>query len=91
MLSFIKDFKDLRRMNRLILGDVGCGKTIVAFLSLIINSKCGYQGTMIAPTEVLAVQHYNNFINTFKDLNLNVRLLTGSTSSKEKKEIYFLR
>ncbi len=86
--DIIGDYKNLRRMNRLILGDVGCGKTIVAFLSLILNKKCGYQGTMIAPTEVLAIQHYNNFLKTFNGLDINARLLTGSTSAKERKEIY---
>ena len=86
--DIVNDFKDLRRMNRLILGDVGCGKTIVAFLSLILNKECGYQGTMIAPTEVLSIQHYNNFIKTFSDLDINVKLLTGSTTVKERKEIY---
>ena len=86
--DIINDFKNLRRMNRLVLGDVGSGKTIVAFLSLILNSKCGYQGTMIAPTEVLAQQHYNSFVNIFKDLNIKVSLLTGSTSFNDKKQIY---
>ena len=58
--EIIEDFRSLRRMNRLVLGDVGSGKTIVAFISLILNKESGYQGCMIAPTEVLAIQHFEN-------------------------------
>ena len=87
MHDVLDDFNNLKRMNRLVLGDVGSGKTIVAFLSMILNSKVGYQSAMLAPTEVLAVQHYKNFKNTFKLLNLNVALLTGSTTKEEKKVI----
>ena len=85
--DIIKDFRSLRRMNRLILGDVGSGKTIVAFLSLLLNKGSSYQGCMIAPTEVLAIQHYENFLKTFKDIDCNVALLTGSTSNQEKIKI----
>lgn len=85
--DIVNDFKGLRRMNRLILGDVGSGKTIVAFLSLILNKEAGYQGCMIAPTEVLAIQHYENFLNTFKDINYNVVLLTSNTSKQDKLKI----
>lgn len=79
------DFNKEKRMNRLILGDVGSGKTIVAFISIILNKRCGYQSALLAPTEVLAKQHYDNFIKL--NYNLNIELLTGSTKSKEKKEI----
>ena len=81
----INDFKDEKRMNRLVLGDVGSGKTIVSFIACLINKECGYQSAILAPTEVLANQHYENFTKLFPDIN--VRLLTGSTSAKDKKLI----
>lgn len=78
------DFKSTSRMNRLILGDVGSGKTIVAFISLYINYLAGFQGVLMAPTELLALQHYNNIISTFKNMNVNVCLLTSSTKKKDR-------
>ena len=75
------------RMNRLIQGDVGSGKTIVAFISLYINYLSGYQGAFMAPTEVLAEQHYQNIKKLFKDYNIKIELLTGSFKAKERKEI----
>lgn len=78
------DFKSTSRMNRLILGDVGSGKTIVAFISLYINYLAGFQGVLMAPTELLALQHYNNIISTFKNINVNVCLLTSSTKKKDR-------
>ena len=74
-----------KRMNRLIQGDVGSGKTIVAFLALYLNYISGYQGALMAPTEVLAYQHYQNIIKLFPDLK--IQLLTGSLKQKEKKQI----
>ena len=74
------------RMNRLLQGDVGSGKTIVSFVSLYINYLSGYQGDLMAPTEVLAIQHYNNIKKLFKDIN--IALLIGKTTKKEKKAIY---
>ena len=71
-------------MNRLLQGDVGSGKTIVAFLAMYYNSICGYQSALMAPTEILAIQHYNNIKEVFKDLNIEIALLTGSISKKEK-------
>ena len=85
LVDILNDFKGLKRMNRLVLGDVGSGKTIVAFLSILLNRKAGYQSAMLAPTEVLAVQHFESFNKLFKDLGVNVKLLTGSTSLEEKK------
>lgn len=79
------DFNNLKRMNRLILGDVGSGKTIVSFVAILLNKKAGYQSALLAPTEVLAVQHFNNFTSLFKDVN--VGLLVGSLTKKEKNEI----
>ena len=83
--DIISDFRSEKRMNRLILGDVGSGKTIVSFIACLINMTCGYQSAILAPTEVLANQHYENFINLFP--NVRVKLLTGSTSLKDKKLI----
>ncbi len=77
-------------MNRLIQGDVGSGKTILAFLSLIMCAANGYQGAMMAPTEVLARQHYETLVNMQKKYGLQIHpvLLTGSTPARERKEIY---
>lgn len=77
-------------MNRLIQGDVGSGKTILAFLALIMCVANGYQGAMMAPTEVLAAQHYETLLQLQKQYQLPVRpvLLTGSTPVRERREIY---
>lgn len=87
-LKSVKDIYDdltsSNRMNRLLQGDVGSGKTIVSFIALYINYLAGYQGALMAPTEILASQHYQNFIKLFP--NLNVVLLTGKLKAKEKKE-----
>lgn len=82
------DMKSDKCMTRLIQGDVGCGKSIIAFLTLIIAAKNDYQGAMLAPTEVLAIQHYNELSELIKTLNININvvLLTGST--KRKKSVY---
>ena len=89
-LKSIKDiYNDLlsnKRMNRLLQGDVGSGKTIIAFLSIIINYFSGYQSALMAPTEILANQHYQNFMNLFSSYGITVELLTGKT--KNKKDIY---
>lgn len=83
-----KDLCDKRRMNRLLQGDVGSGKTIVAFIACYINFLSGYQSAFMAPTEILAVQHYDNAIKLFKDTKIRVELLTSSTTKKKKEEIY---
>ena len=86
----IKDiYNDLtsdKRMNRLLQGDVGSGKTIVSFTALYINYLSGYQGVLMAPTEILAIQHYNNLKKQFP--NINIGLLTGKLKVREKKYIY---
>ena len=79
------DLTSSNRMNRLIEGDVGSGKTIVAFTSLYINYLSGYQGVLMAPTEVLALQHYSNIKKYMK--NINIEILTGSTKNKDRKDI----
>lgn len=81
------DLMNIQSMNRLLQGDVGSGKTIVAIISLYINYLSGYQGVLMAPTEVLANQHYNNITNLFKDYNINVKLLTGNIKAKERREL----
>ena len=87
--EIIKDLGSKGRMNRLLQGDVGSGKTIVSFVALIINYYSGYQGALMAPTEILATQHYNNLVKFLKDYkDIKVALLTGSTPKKDKTKIY---
>lgn len=71
-------------MNRLVQGDVGSGKTIVALIALFNVIMNGYQGAMMAPTEILAKQHYYEAEKLFKEFNINIELLTGSTTEKNK-------
>ncbi len=82
------DLETDQRMNRLVLGDVGSGKTIVAVIAILANHLSGYQSAFMAPTEILAKQHYESIKNYFSQLNLNVALLMGHLKSKEKTEIY---
>lgn len=85
-----KDMSSNRVMNRLVQGDVGCGKTIIAFLSLIDIVAKGYQGALMVPTEVLATQHYENLLELKEkySLNINPVLLTGSITAANKRKIY---
>lgn len=85
--EIIDDMCSEKVMNRLVQGDVGSGKTVVALLAL---SECvfnGYQGALMAPTEILAQQHYESFTETFEDIGINVELLTGSVTKKQKEGI----
>jgi ATP-dependent DNA helicase RecG len=75
------------QMNRLLQGDVGSGKTIVALLAMLLAIDNGYQACMMAPTEILAQQHYNSILELLKDMPLSLKLLTGSTKVAERKEI----
>jgi len=75
------------QMNRLLQGDVGSGKTIVALLSMLIAADNGYQSCLMAPTEILAQQHYISLTDLLKDTGITVRILTGSTKIKERREI----
>ena len=83
----LHDLKDKKRMNRLLLGDVGSGKTIVATVLLYANFLSGYQGVFMAPTEILATQHFFNTHALFQACNVQVDLLVGSMSKKEKDNI----
>ena len=74
-------------MSRLLQGDVGSGKTIIAIISLLIVLEKGQQGALMVPTEVLATQHYKNLINYFNPLSVSVELLTGNTPQKRRREI----
>jgi ATP-dependent DNA helicase RecG len=76
-----------RQMNRLIQGDVGSGKTIVALMAMLMALDNGTQACMMAPTEILATQHYESLREMTARLGINVRLLTGSTRKKEREEI----
>jgi len=82
------DMKTGRQMNRLLQGDVGCGKTLVAFMTMLIGVDNGFQAAMMAPTEILASQHYENLKQWGDAIGVNVRLLTGSTRTAERKEIH---
>ena len=86
--EIITDLEANHRMNRLLQGDVGSGKTIVAFTAMYANYLSGYQSALMAPTEILAIQHYNNLNNFLKDTDVKIALLTGSTSKKDKLSIY---
>lgn len=85
-----RDISSTKVMNRLIQGDVGSGKTIIAFFALITAALNNGQGAMMAPTEVLARQHYDNLIELTKEHNINVNpvVLVGSMTAKEKREAY---
>ena len=85
-----KDLGSDKTMSRLVQGDVGSGKTIVAVLALMNAAFNGYQGAMMAPTEVLARQHYENITKMFEDYDIpiKVELLTGSMTAKEKRRAY---
>nr|WP_041347692.1 ATP-dependent DNA helicase RecG [Niastella koreensis] len=76
-----------KQMNRLLQGDVGSGKTIVALLVLLLAIDNGYQGCLLAPTEILTQQHFNSISKLLSELPVKVRMLTGSTKTKERKEI----
>ncbi len=75
------------QMNRLLQGDVGSGKTIVALLTMLLAADNGFQSCIMSPTEILATQHYHSIKELLKDMPVNIRLLTGSTRAAERREI----
>ncbi|MDA8215695.1 MAG: ATP-dependent DNA helicase RecG [Nitrospiraceae bacterium] len=81
--DILKDMRSPVPMNRLIQGDVGSGKTVVALMSMLAAVECGYQAALMAPTEILAEQHYINIHRLVEDLGLKIHLLTGSKRNKE--------
>ena len=82
-----KDTASGHQMNRLLQGDVGSGKTMVALLSMLMAADNGFQSVLMAPTEILARQHFNTISDLLKQLPVTVKLLTGSTVAKERKQI----
>ncbi len=86
--EIIQDLKSPSPMNRLVQGDVGAGKTIVAVFAILTALQSGYQGALMAPTEVLAEQHYRKIVGWFNMLHLPVELLTGSTKTAKRREIH---
>lgn len=82
------DLTSNKRMNRLICGDVGSGKTIVGIISAYITYLSGYQTALMAPTEILATQHFENVKKLLSNTNINIALLLGTTKKKEKETIY---
>lgn len=83
-----KDTGSKAQMNRLLQGDVGSGKTIVALLTMLIALDNGFQATIMAPTEILATQHFNSIVDLLKGMHVSVELLTGSTKMKERRQIH---
>ena len=86
--DILNDLKSDKRMNRLVLGDVGSGKTIVAITAIYACFLSGYQSAFMAPTEILAKQHYEQVKNYFSNYDIKVELLTGSLTKKQKEKIY---
>ena len=87
MGEIAKDIASSNVMNRLVCGDVGSGKTVVAAAAVYAAARSGFQAAFMAPTEILAVQHYNNLKKLFAPHNITVELLVGSLSAKQKREI----
>ena len=77
-----------RQMNRLLHGDVGCGKTMVAFMTMLIALDNGYQAALMAPTEILAQQHFESLRGWAEALGIRIGLLTGSTRARDRREIH---
>ena len=86
--EMINDLTSDIKMNRLLQGDVGSGKTIVAFILAYAVFTSDFQSALMAPTEILAIQHYENAVKLFKDTDFKIGLLTGKMTTKEKNVIY---
>ncbi|HOF21038.1 MAG TPA: ATP-dependent DNA helicase RecG [Bacteroidales bacterium] len=87
MKEIRKDLGSGIQMNRLLQGDVGSGKTLVALMSMLIAVDNGYQACIMAPTEILAKQHYQTIVSLLRDMDVSVKLLTGSSAGSLRKEI----
>jgi len=87
VIEIENDLKSQRRMFRILQGDVGSGKTIVCFISALNTIEAGYQTALMAPTEILASQHYKLAKKIFKGINLKIDLITSKTDSRQKKRI----
>ncbi len=83
-----KDLGSKVHMNRLLQGDVGSGKTVVALLTMLLALDNGFQAALIAPTEILATQHFKAITTLLKEMNVNIELLTGSVKTKKRREIH---
>ncbi|MCK8479715.1 ATP-dependent DNA helicase RecG [Psychroserpens algicola] len=83
-----QDLGSNAQMNRLLQGDVGSGKTIVAFMSMLMALDNGFQACLMAPTEILSVQHYQGLSELSKTLNISIKILTGSTKTSDRKKIH---
>jgi ATP-dependent DNA helicase RecG len=86
--EILEDLQQPAPMNRLVQGDVGSGKTVVAVMAILAAIQSGYQAALMAPTEVLAEQHYRKLVGWFNLLHLPVELLTGSTKAAKRRKIY---
>jgi ATP-dependent DNA helicase RecG len=86
--EILTDIQEPTPMNRLVQGDVGSGKTVVAVVAILAAIQAGYQAALMAPTEVLAEQHYRKLVTWFNALNLPVELLTGSTRTAKRRKIH---
>lgn len=86
--EILEDLTSKRRMNRLLQGDVGSGKTIISIIAMAANYLSGYQSALMVPTEILATQHYETMKEILKDLNVNIALLTGSLPKNKKDLIH---
>lgn len=87
MKEIRRDLGSGKQMNRLLQGDVGSGKTLVALMSMLIAIDNGYQACLMAPTEILSFQHFNTIVKLLRGMDLKIRLLTGSTKKAARKEI----
>ena len=88
IVDIIDDLKSDKRMNRMLLGDVGCGKTVVALITMAYAVRSGYQTALMAPTEILARQHYENAVGLLSPFGIRCAYLAGSLSQAEKRSIY---
>lgn len=82
------DLNSAKRMNRMLLGDVGCGKTIVALITMAYAVRSGYQAALMAPTEILAKQHFDNAVKLLQPYGIRCAYLAGSLSPSEKRSVY---